>query len=235
MAVSNSARNLVRRRAGDRCEYCHADERWQFVRFTIDHIEPTSLGGSDEPENLALACRNCNERRSNATEAVDPQTGEAASLFNPRRDSWNEHFAWSEDRLHVVALTPMGRATLSLLDFNDERHAGRVLAIRRRDVADSYHPPPGDDLRRTEKRARLRPDGNTWNGSTRCSRFPRPFPIVCNRLSAPLYLGRFHPAVERTDRLTHDRTPGPERRSAASSVRRGGNLLRDTPSSHRLE
>ena len=30
-------------------------------RFTIDHITPKSLGGSDELENLALACRRCNQ------------------------------------------------------------------------------------------------------------------------------------------------------------------------------
>ena len=36
MAVSAVSRRVVRERAQLRCEYCHADERWQFIRFTID-------------------------------------------------------------------------------------------------------------------------------------------------------------------------------------------------------
>ncbi|GAP99004.1 hypothetical protein NIES2104_55610 [Leptolyngbya sp. NIES-2104] len=30
--------------------------------LSIDHIQPQSLGGSDDLDNLALACRCCNER-----------------------------------------------------------------------------------------------------------------------------------------------------------------------------
>ena len=71
-------------RAADRCEHCHVDEQWQFVRSTIDHVVPRSDAGGDEVDNLALACRNCNERRGNRSEAVDPQTGETVALFDPR-------------------------------------------------------------------------------------------------------------------------------------------------------
>jgi len=70
MAVSPSTRRVVRERAHRHCEYCHADERWQFVRFTIDHMVPQSAGGSDDADNLALACRNCNERRGNPSKDV---------------------------------------------------------------------------------------------------------------------------------------------------------------------
>jgi HNH endonuclease len=34
-------------RADFLCEYCHTNERWQYVRFTIDHISPVSEGGED--------------------------------------------------------------------------------------------------------------------------------------------------------------------------------------------
>lgn len=146
MAVSSSSRRLVRERAQLRCEYCHADERWQFIRFTIDHILPQSAGGSDDPDNLALACRNCNERRGNRSEGRDPQTGQVVPIFNPRLEAWAEHFAWDAPGIGVVGRTSTGRATLELLDLNDDRHNGVVLRTRQRDVSDGYHPPPEDPV-----------------------------------------------------------------------------------------
>ena len=146
MAVTQTTRRLVRERADRRCEYCHADERWQFVAFTVDHVVPRSADGSDEATNLALACRNCNERRGNRSSAQDVETGEAVSIFNPRGDSWSNHFAWSPDRLLLVGLTPSGRATVELLDINDERHGEAAIRVRRRDIRDGYHPPPGDPV-----------------------------------------------------------------------------------------
>lgn len=43
--VAVAIRELVRKRANFLCEYCHTDERWQCVRFTVDHLTPTSEGG----------------------------------------------------------------------------------------------------------------------------------------------------------------------------------------------
>lgn len=146
MAVSFASRQEARRRAQGLCEYCHANERWQFVRFTIDHVVPQSLGGSDEIDNLALACRNCNERRGNRTRAADPAVGSVADVFDPRSDVWNDHFAWDDERLRIVGQTDTGRATAELLDFNDERHGGAAVRIRRRDRDDGYHPPEGDRI-----------------------------------------------------------------------------------------
>lgn len=144
MTISAATRQFVRDRADHRCEYCHADERWQFVRFTIDHVRPQSAGGGDHPDNLALACRNCNERRSNRSSGLDPGSFQMVPLFNPRQDSWSQHFVWSADRIRVVGRTPTGRATVVLLDLNDARHDGIVLAVRQRDLEDGYHPPPED-------------------------------------------------------------------------------------------
>ncbi|MDF5714860.1 MAG: HNH endonuclease signature motif containing protein [Rhizonema sp. NSF051] len=65
--VSAQTRRLVRQRARYLCEYCHSPEYLSPDRFTIDHIMPQSLGGSDELDNLALACHRCNERHYNFT------------------------------------------------------------------------------------------------------------------------------------------------------------------------
>jgi hypothetical protein len=85
MAVPPSTRRIVRERAQRHCEYGHADERRQFVRVIIDHVLPQLAGGSENAENFALACRNCNERRGNRVEGRDPETETVVSLFNPRR------------------------------------------------------------------------------------------------------------------------------------------------------
>ena len=146
MAVSPATRRVVRERAQRRCEYCHADERWQFVRFTIDHLLPQSAGGSDDADNLALACRNCNARRGNRLAGRDPVTAEVVPIFNPRQERWAEHFVWDAAHLRIVGRTPMGRATAEMLDLNDDRHEGVVVRIRQRDVADGYYPPPENPI-----------------------------------------------------------------------------------------
>jgi hypothetical protein len=146
MPVSPPTRRLVRERANRYYEYCHADERWQFIRFTIDHVCPQSAGGSDEADNLALAYRNCNERRGRRMNGRDPDTGEMVALFNPRVQTWSAHFSWDTTRVRIVGLTPTGRATVVLLDLNDDRHNGDMIRIRQRDLLDGYHPPPSDPV-----------------------------------------------------------------------------------------
>ena len=32
-------------------------------------------------------------------EAIDAESGEMASLYDPRRDRWSDHFTWSEDTM----------------------------------------------------------------------------------------------------------------------------------------
>jgi 5-methylcytosine-specific restriction endonuclease McrA len=106
--------DLVRRRAGYQCEYCHTSEQWQYVPFTVDHVIPLARGGSDDPNNLALACFHCNRRKADRLTAPDPTSGEHVALFNPRQDDWRDHFAWSPDGLLVMGLTPVGRVTVEL-------------------------------------------------------------------------------------------------------------------------
>lgn len=56
MAVSKRTRFEVLRRDGHRCRYCRRED----LPLTVDHVIPRSLGGSDGPENLVAACRDCN-------------------------------------------------------------------------------------------------------------------------------------------------------------------------------
>lgn len=94
MAISESERQVIRERASYQCEYGHSSERLSANRLTVDHIIPKSLGGSDDLDNLALACRRCNERRYNYVAGIDPETQAIIPLFNPRQQQWKEHFVW---------------------------------------------------------------------------------------------------------------------------------------------
>ena len=80
--------------------------------LVIDHIQPQSLGGSDERENLAAACYRCNEFKQAKTHAPDPLTGLLVPLFNPRQQKWSDHFAWDGQGIHLVGLSPVGRLTI---------------------------------------------------------------------------------------------------------------------------
>ncbi len=145
--VPRSTRSLVRQRAQALCEYCHSPEYLSPDRFTMDHLLPQSLGGSDSPENLALACHRCNLRRSNAMTASDPETQQVVSLFNPRLMTWNEHFIWTRDGRRILGLTVVGRATCDRLDFNDKTHdEGAIQNSRWFWVQGGWHPPLADRI-----------------------------------------------------------------------------------------
>lgn len=140
--IPEEIQNKVRQRANFLCEYCHASEQWQYVAFTIEHIIPLTKNGTDTLDNLALACFHCNRKKSNRTTAIDPQSGAELPLFNPRQDSWNNHFIWSADGLFIIGLTPIGRITVTSLALNRER----VINIRAADKAVERHPPLGDPI-----------------------------------------------------------------------------------------
>jgi len=144
--ISPALQQHVRQRAKNLCEYCHASEQWQYVRFTVDHIIPVALGGTQMVDNLALACFHCNRRKTDSLYAIDPLSREHAQLFNPRQQSWSDHFVWSADGLLMIGLTATGRATIEALALNRER----VVSIRAADRMAGRHPPPHDPIQEKE-------------------------------------------------------------------------------------
>ncbi len=115
--IDTRLRLLVRERAADSCEYCQRKQvHSPLIRFHIEHIIPQKHGGTDFPENLALACAECNLRKSSDLAGLDPETGELTPLFHPRNDIWLEHFEWSE--LRLIGKTAIGRTTIRVLDIN---------------------------------------------------------------------------------------------------------------------
>jgi 5-methylcytosine-specific restriction endonuclease McrA len=55
-----ATRELVRRRAGNRCEYCLRPQEHAETTHHIEHIVARQHLGTDDPLNLALACIHCN-------------------------------------------------------------------------------------------------------------------------------------------------------------------------------
>ncbi|MGZ5482447.1 MAG: HNH endonuclease [Pyrinomonadaceae bacterium] len=114
-----SIKARVRERAGNACEYCHLHQNDSpLAVLHIEHIIPKVHGGSDELNNLALACIDCNlHKRPNLT-GIDPKTGAVTELFHPRRQHWADHFALNG--IHLVSTTPIGRTTIRVLNMNSE-------------------------------------------------------------------------------------------------------------------
>jgi hypothetical protein len=117
--METATRDLVRRRAEDRCEYCRLPQAAApFISFCVDHIIAQQHLLNDDPENLAWSCRRCNGYKGPNLSSIDPGSGDVVPLFHPRRNVWNEHFR--VDGAEIVGLTPTGRATVRLLGFNDD-------------------------------------------------------------------------------------------------------------------
>lgn len=101
---SESVRESVRRRAGDRCEYCQLRQQYSEFAHHVEHIVARQHVASDGLENPA---------------GIDPVIGAITVLFHPRRDRWSDHFQWNGPFIEGRSAT--GRATVSVLALNDTK------------------------------------------------------------------------------------------------------------------
>lgn len=136
--IPRSVRVAVFEAASDCREYCLCQAKFSPSPFSIEHVVPRTKGGSNGFGNLAMACMGCNGHKHAHQQYTDPLSGEVTRLFHPRRDSWSEHFRWSEDYAYVIGITPIGRATVARLHLN---RAG-VVNLRRTLQRLELHPPP---------------------------------------------------------------------------------------------
>ena len=112
-------RQRVRERAEDRCEYCRLRQAHDpFHPFHVEHVVARQHRGTDELENLAWACHQCNLHKGTNLASTDPDTNEVTRLFHPRKDRWEDHFV--PDGPRVAGRTPIGRTTAWLLQVNAE-------------------------------------------------------------------------------------------------------------------
>jgi hypothetical protein len=135
--ISRALRDLVAQQARHRCGYCLTQEAVVGTPMVIDHIVPESLGGPTEEANLWLACALCNAHKGDRMTALDVETSEIVRLFNPRRQTWTEHFAWTSEGDRILGRTPTGRATVIALQLNRPS----LVRARKAWVSVGWHPP----------------------------------------------------------------------------------------------
>jgi hypothetical protein len=102
-----------------------------------EHLLPEARGGPTRRTNLWAACRQCNALKGDYVEAIDPETGIYAPLFNPREQDWSEHFVWIDAGARIAGRTPTDRATMAALALNRPL----LVRARRRWIIAGWHPP----------------------------------------------------------------------------------------------
>jgi hypothetical protein len=120
----------VRERVANRCEYCQLPQVAFPLPFQIDHVRAEKHGGQTVEDNLALACTHCNRHKGPNIAGIDAETGEMVRLFHPRSDSWGQHFA---DGPYLRGKTAIGRATIGVLQMNDEVQLFVRIALEKED------------------------------------------------------------------------------------------------------
>jgi HNH endonuclease len=137
VTISAQLRQQIIAAADYRCEYCKSSARLTGTPLIMEHILSRSLGGRDNPENLAASCYRCNEFKGAKTHAIDPATEQFVGLFNPRIQVWSEHFTWEDSGTFIAGLTSTGRATVIALRLNNEN----IVEARTFWIEVGWHPP----------------------------------------------------------------------------------------------
>ena len=89
----------------------------------IDHVISVKHGGATALENLAVACIFCNRHKGSDVGTIMTD-GTFTRFFNPRTDSWAEHFRLFGGTIEPISV--IGEGTARILRFNDpERMAER--------------------------------------------------------------------------------------------------------------
>ena len=133
--MEHALQELVRRRAGERCEYCRVPQSRDRLPFEVDHIIAENHDGLTKASNLCLCCFACNRHKGPNIAGIDPLTRKIVPLFNPRRHKWSRHFRW--DGPMLVGQTPSGRATVRVLKINLDHRVG----FRRELIEEGVFPP----------------------------------------------------------------------------------------------
>lgn len=110
-------RRLVAARAQGCCEYCQLPEAASpYAPLQMEHIIAKKHGGTDDDENLAIACFHCNCHKGSDLAGLDPESKVLTRLFHPRKDHWHSHFVWHG--VEIRGISSIGRTTVAVLQMN---------------------------------------------------------------------------------------------------------------------
>jgi len=126
--IAAALRRKVHARASLRCEYCMIHEDDCFLGCEVDHIISEKHGGTTDEMNLAFCCFYCNRHKGSDLSTLGAK-GRLIRLFNPRKDLWEEPFAFQA--LHIIGISSIGKATAKLLRFNDPARLEERAAMTR--------------------------------------------------------------------------------------------------------
>ena len=135
--IPEKVRAQIRIQANNQCGYCLSLQKYVLGILEIEHIISQAAGGTDDEENLWLACRLCNAYKGIQTHAKDIITNRKIKLFNPRQQKWSRHFTWVNNGTQITGLTACGRATVLALQLNNPY----AVTVRQAWVSAGWHPP----------------------------------------------------------------------------------------------
>ncbi|HRK26507.1 MAG TPA: HNH endonuclease signature motif containing protein [Chitinophagales bacterium] len=115
--IPHRLRQFVAERANFRCEYCKIAEQFSFFNFHVEHIISVKHGGQTTKNNLAYACPICNYNKGTDIATLIPDVVPLVRFFNPRLDTWEEHFSVAETG-ELIPLTFIAMATINILKLN---------------------------------------------------------------------------------------------------------------------
>ena len=105
-------RRKLRRQFRYRCGYCGVRERDVGAELTVDHFQPRSKGGLDEPENWVYCCHACNEFKGDFW-----QPDSSLRLLRPLHDRMATHIAQDAEG-KLQGLTETGTFHIERLHLN---------------------------------------------------------------------------------------------------------------------
>jgi hypothetical protein len=113
---SNQIRIVVASRAVYKCEYCLLPEKVSFYNFQIDHIISLKHGGTNDVENLAYCCPDCNYAKGTDLGSI-LNNNELVRFYNPRLDKWDEYFKILNGT--ILPKNDIGKVTEQIFKFNE--------------------------------------------------------------------------------------------------------------------
>jgi len=146
-------REAIWRRAANACEYCllpinsrfHVEHiippnRWpDYIQGHLRDVQPIpGRRGLHHLNNLAWSCAFCNGAKG--PQITYPLGQQQVRLFDPRYDSWPDHFVFMHHYLFIAGTTTIGRATVAAMGLNAAQLDGPLGPRHDAIVLGSYPP-----------------------------------------------------------------------------------------------